>query len=152
EIWIMKNDGTEKKQLTSDGAIKPRASVTADGRYILFSSNRSGGFNIWRMDLDGNNQKQLTSNETFAIGAVSSNNGKWVVYQTLRDGSWALWKVGMDGGDPTPLGDRHCGLPAVSPDGKWIACVSPDEKATLKWQVAVFPFDGGAPARLTDLR
>src|SRR5262249_42054311 len=60
EIWIMKNDGTDRRQLTSDGALKTTLSVTPDGRYILFSSNRSGSYNIWRMDIDGNNQKQLT--------------------------------------------------------------------------------------------
>ena len=143
EIGLMKADGTDKKQLTSDGAIKLSASVSPDGRYILFASNRSGAFSIWRLDLDGNNQKQLTNNETFAVNAVASPDGKWVVYQSLRDGKWQLWKIPIDGGDATSLTDKQCVTPVISPDGKTVACLSPDEKAGFKWQLIIAPFDRG---------
>ena len=151
EIWTMKLDGSDRKQLTSDGAIKVSASVTPDGRYILFNSNRSGAFDIWRMDLDGNNQKQLTRNETFAYAAVGSNDGNWVVYQGLRAGKWLLLKVPIDGGDASQIGNRQCGNPGISPDGKLIACLSPDERASFRWQVAIIPFEGDATTKLLDL-
>src|SRR6266567_2288821 len=67
EIWIMKSDGSDKRRLTSDGALKDRVSVSPDDRYLLFSSNRSGNFSIWRADIDGNNPKQLTEESTFAV-------------------------------------------------------------------------------------
>src|SRR5262249_30718151 len=57
EVWSMKSDGDDKRQLTNDGAFKFSLAVTSDGRYILFNSRRSGTFDIWRMDLDGSNQK-----------------------------------------------------------------------------------------------
>jgi Tol biopolymer transport system component len=151
EIWIMKSDGTEKRQLTSDGALKVKASITRGGRYILFNSNRSGSFNIWRMDLDGNNQKQLTNNETFAVGAVGSADDQWVVYHSFREGKWGLSKVPVDGGDAISLTEKQCAWPAVSPDGKSIACLSLDEKANLKPQIAIIPFAGGPVSRLVDL-
>ena len=151
EIWTMKADGGDKKQLTSNGAIKNKANFTRDGRFILFDSNRSGAFNIWRMDFDGNNQKQLTNNESFAIGAVSSIDGKWIVYQALRDGRWGVWKLPSDGGDATRMIDRQCVAPAISPDGKTVACLSPDEKAGFKWQIAVAPFEGGTATKFIDL-
>lgn len=152
EIWTMKMDGSDKKQLTSDGAIKIWATVTPDSRYILFNSNRSGGgFNIWRIDIDGNNQKQLTNNETFAIFAVGSNDGRSFVYQSLRNSKWALLKMPIDGGESTEVTDRQCVSPSISPDGKSIACFSPDAKASLKWQIAIVPFDGGPAAKLIDL-
>ena len=151
EVWSMKLDGSDKKQLTSDGAIKFWATVTPDSRYILFNSNRSGGFNIWRMDPDGNNQKQLTTSETFSICAAGSNDGKSVVYQSLRGGNWALMKVSIDGGDASQVTDRRCISPSISPDGKSIACFSPDARASLKWQIAIVPFDGGPATQLIDL-
>ena len=147
----MKADGTEKKQLTSDGAIKTSASVSRDGRFILYSSNRSGAFNIWRMDLDGNNQRQLTNNESFAGNPVGSNDGKWVVYHSLREGKWTLWKVPIDGGEGTRLTDRQSVYPAISPDGKFVACLTPDEKASLKWQIAIVQFEGGQAIKLLDV-
>ncbi len=151
EIWSMKADGSDKRQLTSDGAIKVWASVTPDSRYILFNSNRSGGFNIWRMDTNGNNQKQLTNNEMFAIFAVGSNDGKSIVYQSLRSSRWALMKMPIDGGESSEVTDRQCVSPSISPDGKSIACFSPDAKASLRWQIAIVPFDGGPATKLIDL-
>jgi eukaryotic-like serine/threonine-protein kinase len=151
EIWSMKSDGSDKRQLTSDGATKIWASVTPDSRYILFNSNRSGGFNIWRMDSDGNNQKQLTNNETFAIFAVGSTDGQSVIYQSLRGSKWSLMKMLIDGGDASAVTDHQCVGPSISPDGKSIACFSPDEKASLKWQLAIVPFDGGPTTKLIDL-
>ena len=151
EIWTMKMDGSDKKQLTTDGAIKVWATVTPDSRYVLFNSNRSGGFNIWRMDTDGNNQKPLTSNETFAIFAVGSTDGKSILYQSLRNNKWALVKMPIDGGESAEVTDRQCVSPSISPDGKSIACFSPDAKASLKWQLAIVPFDGGLPTKLIDL-
>jgi serine/threonine protein kinase len=150
EVWSMKLDGSDKRQLTSDGALKVCASVTRDSRYLLFTSNRSGAFNIWRMDIDGSNQKQLTSNETFAYAATGSKDGSSVVYQTLRDGKWILARVSIEGGETSQIGDRQCVNPAISPDGKSIACFSPDERASFKWQFAILPYEGGAPARLID--
>ena len=151
EIWSMNMDGTDKKQLTSDGALKVWATVTPDSRYILFNSNRSGGFNIWRMDIDGNNQRQLTNNETFAIFAIGSNDGRLVVYQSLRGGKWALLRMSIDGGEAAEVTDRQCVSPSISPDGKNIACFSPDAKASLKWQIAIVPFEGGPAVKLIDL-
>src|SRR5262249_15452125 len=86
EIWTMKADGTDKRQLTSDGSLKNRASVSPDGRYVLYSSNRSGNFSIWRVDIEGNNAKQLTQEDTFAVGPVCSRDSRWVIYQAFHDG------------------------------------------------------------------
>ena len=150
EIYTMKADGTDKKQLTNDGAVKFRANVTRDGRYILFDSNRSGGFNIWRMDPDGNNQKQLTTNERVGVGAVGSPDGKWIVYQALRNGRWNVMRIPSDGGDAISLMEKQCIAPAISRDGKEVACFSPDEKAGFKWQLAILPVEGGAVTKVID--
>jgi serine/threonine protein kinase/Tol biopolymer transport system component len=151
EIWTMKPDGDDKRQLTNDGAFKFSLAVTTDSRYILFTSNRGGAFDIWRMDLDGSNQKQITNGEKFAYWPASSSDGKWVLYQALRGGNWVLMKVSIDGGATSQLSDRTCGGPAVSPDGKFVACLTPDEAASFKWKTAIIPFEGGVPTKLIDM-
>ena len=150
EIWIMKGDGSEKKQLTSDGSLKDIASVSPDGRYIVFSSYRSGTFSIWRMDIDGNNQKQLTQESTFATGPVCSADSKWVVFQSFQSGNWYVKKVSIDGGAATQISDTICALPDISPDGKSIACIS-FQKGIFKQKLAILPFEGNQPVRLFDL-
>ncbi len=56
----MNSDGTDSKPLTAPGAIDSVLNVSNDGRYIVFHSNRAGGFDVWRMDAGGANPKQLT--------------------------------------------------------------------------------------------
>src|SRR6185369_4938840 len=73
---------------------------------------------------------------------------KWVVYHSLREGKWTLWKIPIDGGDGTRLIDKQCVFPAISPDGKFVATMSPDETESLKWQIAILPFEGGEVIKL----
>jgi len=150
EIWIMKADGTEKRQLTSDGFVKATISVSPDGQHILYTCYRSGSFDIWRVGLDGGNPRQLTTNESLAVYPVGTPDGKWVVFQSFHDGKWALWKVSIDGGQTIRLTDTQNTSPDISPDGKWIACLTPDEKTSTKWRIAILPIEGGAPTKLID--
>src|SRR5439155_809763 len=41
DIWIMNGDATEPKQLTANAGVNLQPQPSADGRYIVFSSNRS---------------------------------------------------------------------------------------------------------------
>ena len=70
DIWISNADGSDAKQLTTDAFIDHEPAVSADGRYVVFQSNRSGGRNIWRVDTDGSNLKQLTDGNY-----IDSNSG-----------------------------------------------------------------------------
>lgn len=137
-IWVMNSDGSNQKQLTPAGYVDYWPIVTGDGRYIVFTSTRSGALEIWRTDLDGGNAVQLTDGGNNYLPGVSPD-GKWVVYRSLNDEIWAIWKVSIDGGTPTRLTDRSAHWPSVSPDGKWVAC-------SYDGKVALIPIDGGPPA------
>jgi serine/threonine protein kinase/Tol biopolymer transport system component len=148
DIWIVDASGTNQKQLTIDSHENGSPSVTPDGRYIVFQSNRTGAAHIWRMDVDGGNQKQLT------FGAIEgspncSPDSKWVVYNAPKS---TVWKASIEGGDPVQITDIACLTPAVSPDGRLIACVPPrNNTAPTKNERLIFPFDGGKPVITLDL-
>ena len=65
-VWVMDADGTNRKQLTDQpaGINCDEAAWSADGRKIMFGSNRpdSEGIGNWIMDADGSNQRVLTTN------------------------------------------------------------------------------------------
>jgi Tol biopolymer transport system component/DNA-binding winged helix-turn-helix (wHTH) protein len=147
DIWITNQDGSNQKRLTADGSNNKWPVASADGRYIVFMSNRAGPENIWRIDIDGNNVKQLTAggNEWFPD---CSPDSQWVVYRS-GFGKRPLFRVPIDGGEPVPINDRASSGPAVSPDGKWIACAYFDDPKGLK--TAIYPFTGGEPARILNL-
>jgi Tol biopolymer transport system component len=59
-------------------------------------------------------------------------------------------KLPSTGGTPIQLTDYNSFFPAVSPDGKWIACwyfSGQDQPA----QLAIIPFAGGQPAKVFTL-
>ena len=147
--WIMEADGTGARQLTSRTRSNNQPSVTADGRYIVFRSIRTGTWSIWRMDLDGGNVKQLTDGGIDNY-ARPSPDGRWVIFTSNRAGVQNLWKVSIDGGEPVRLTEQITYNATVSPDGKLIAChyrQQPNEP----FRVALIPFAGGEPVRLLDI-
>jgi Tol biopolymer transport system component len=119
DIFVMNSDGSNSQQLTSNASINVGPRVTADGRFIVFISTRTGSPHIWRMDSDGTNLKQLT-NGIAEVNPDISPDGKWVVYQSASE--LGLWKISIDGGTPVSLSKKLATQPAISPDGKLIAC------------------------------
>ena len=145
----MQPDGTGKRQLTIDPRTDCYPSVSPDGRYIVFVSDRMGSFNIWRMDIDGSNPKQLTDRGGEGLPHCSPD-GRWVVYQIANSNEYTLWKVSIDGGSPIQLTDRDSGVPAVSPDGKSIACLYWGDESDPSAKLAIIPSEGGPPLRILD--
>ena len=127
-IWRMSPDGNEKTQLTANSGVNYHAVSSPDDRYIVFTSNRNGSFNIWRMNADGGNLRQLTTGGTDLHPAVTPDN-KWVIYESYRNGVPMIWKVSIDGGVPEQLTSVYSSFPAISPDGKTVACRYFDSKA-----------------------
>jgi serine/threonine protein kinase/Tol biopolymer transport system component len=150
DLWVMNADGSNQRQLTADAGNNSRPVVTRDRRYIIFESDRSGTSNIWRIDADGTNPRQLTSGSGEANPHYTPD-GKWVVYSLLGAGKPTVWRVSIDGGAPQHIIDRYTTNPAVSPDGKSIACFYRDEQSNARTKIAVFNADGGEPIRTFEL-
>jgi Tol biopolymer transport system component/DNA-binding winged helix-turn-helix (wHTH) protein len=145
DLWVMRPDGQEQKQLTLNSATNDAPTVTPDGRYIAFISNRAGAFQVWRMQIDGSDPVPLTNGGGKNFPAISPD-GKWVLYNTTDD--WQLWRVSIDGGESMRLSDSYALFPSISPDGKMIACLGRnDSKAVLR----ILPFEGGRPLKTFDL-
>ena len=137
-IWIMEGDGRSRKPLSTTETIDYGPSITTDGRYVVFTSERTGTPAGWRMDLDGGNAKQLTR-------AGVAGDG-WVVYTERQ----ALWKAPIDGGEPVRLSDKFMVRCAVSQDGKMVACSLETPGAPAR--LAVLPIEGGSPVKVFDAR
>jgi serine/threonine protein kinase/Tol biopolymer transport system component len=140
DVWIMNQDGTGGKKLTSGPGRNGSPRVTPDCRYILFTSVRSGAPEIWRMEIDGNNPVQLTGSGDAQMSDISPD-GKWAFYTSA-----GIRKIPIAGGEPVEIPTRDAvGYPSVSPDGKLIAYYYREKWPGAKVKIAVTPSGGGQP-------
>src|SRR6476661_8423398 len=76
QIYTMRPDGSEQRQITSGDKSSSSPRWSPDGRHIAYVS----GGQIWRMDADGDNKKQITNISTGASNPVWSPDGKWIAF------------------------------------------------------------------------
>lgn len=148
-LWSLNRDGSSNAvQLTNAGASAP--ATTADGKYLVYASVRTGVRHLYRLDLATRTEVQLTDGGGETYPSLSPD-GRWVVYGSLAGKRNTLWKVSIDGGPPEQLTkDSIIIRPVVSPDGKSIACTFRKEEAD-KWKIAILPFAGGEPLQILNI-
>ncbi len=84
DIYISDLNGKIVKQLTQEPGYDAEAVVSPNGKYIVFTSTRSGDLELWRMDIDGKNLKQLTFGLGYDGGAFFSHDSKKLVFRSSR--------------------------------------------------------------------
>jgi Tol biopolymer transport system component len=124
-VWLMRQDGTERRQLTTFGTFPD---FSPDGSKIVFNGAPSGSTNVdvWVIDVDGGNLTQLTTAPGPDRFPVWSPNGTKIVFQSVRTGLSQVWVMNPDGSDQTQLTFDLVAkdqLPDSSPDGSRIAFV-----------------------------
>jgi len=144
DLYLLDLANGTRKQLTANAGDNFWPSVSADGRYIVFMSDRTGTLHIWRMDIDGGNLKQLTDHHDEEVPDISPDS-QWVVYEMYLNKS-TIWKVGIDGGQPMEITDKYSEKPVFSPDGKQIACLYLAQPAGSQ-TLAILPSEGGEPIK-----
>jgi Tol biopolymer transport system component len=97
--------------------------VSADGRWLVFDSDRSGIQQLYRMPLQGGDVEQLTNDPEPAMGPSVSRDGREIAYHTFRNGFRQVFVMGAEGG--TPIQVTHDSaqnrLAIWSPDGRSLA-------------------------------
>lgn len=146
-LWTMDPSGANAEQITSVGFLDDHPSGTADGKYIVFVSNRSGTSEIWRVQADGRDLRQLTF-EGKSSHPQAMPDSKTIVYSRAVDGANYPWQMSIDGGESTQISNTECGNPRVSPDGKFIACGSRVENKT---KLTIISIENRTPIRSFDV-
>jgi TolB protein len=99
-------------------------SLTSDGRWIVFTSERAGQADLYRMHPDGSGIEQLTDDPAFDDQGSLSPDGRSLAFISTRGEGFAnLWLLDMASRKSRNLSNSRSGnfRPSWSPDGRWIA-------------------------------
>jgi TolB protein len=81
DIFTAREDGSDVRQLTKSPGYDAEATMSVDGKRIVFTSMRDGDLDVYTMDADGKNVKRLTNELGYDGGPFFSRDGKLIVYR-----------------------------------------------------------------------
>jgi Tol biopolymer transport system component len=152
DIWIYDLGRDTLTRLTFKGTANGYPDWSADGRRVLYSSQRGSLRNLFWKPADGSGaEEQLTTGERVQTVPAVSADGKFLAFNELNtETGWDLLTIPLDGQSgsgtrakpeprvflQTPFNERTA---AFSPDGRWLAYVS-DESG--RYEIYAQPFPG----------
>lgn len=84
DIFVADRDGGHPEQLTRNWGYDAEATISRDGRRIVFTSLRDGDLDIYIMDADGSNLRRLTDELGYDGGPFFSYDGRRIVYRAYH--------------------------------------------------------------------
>ncbi len=75
---------TPDHRLTNNDVYDAEGSFSPDGKWICFTSRRSGDTEVWVMKADGSNPVQITKNPGYDGGPFFAPDGKRLIYRSDR--------------------------------------------------------------------
>ena len=124
-------------------------SYSADGKKIVFESNRTGSQEIWSVTAEGHDAIQLTNFGGAPVGSPRfSPDGSRVAFDSRKFGNADIFVVNANGGPATRVtnGGANHTIPAWSADGKWIFYGS---NATGRSEIWKSPIEGGTAVQVS---
>jgi TolB protein len=91
DLFIADADGKNVRALVPNSALDYDASFSRDGRWIFFTSHRSGSPKIYRVHPDGSGLERLTDGSSFDDQAAPSPDGKSIAFVSTRGGQADIW-------------------------------------------------------------
>jgi eukaryotic-like serine/threonine-protein kinase len=117
-----------------------------DGKWIAYTSNRNGRFQLFRKPSDGGGaEEELLNDDQLLFPGDWSPDGKYILYARGIPGAQDIWALSLEGDrkpfqvvSTTPSTFRND--PKLSPDGRWMAYLSNESGSP---QIYVAAFKGG---------
>jgi len=178
EIYTATPDGKNIKNLTNSPGYDAEATLSPNGKKIVFTSERDGDLDLYSMDTNGKNVKRLTDAIGYDGGAFFSPDGKQIVYRRSAQETpeaikkykdllaqhlvvpivFEIWVMNADGTNKRQVTNLGSGsfAPFFTPDGKKIIfCTNyfdenkGDRKKQPNFDLVLINVDGTGIERVT---
>jgi Tol biopolymer transport system component len=151
-VWLYPlpghRDSALPRQVAASTYVDHEPRISPQGDRIVFSSSRTGHFEIWVSDLDGSNLTQLTSLKGWAGSPRWSTDGRNIAFDSNARGNWDILVIDAQGGPPRQLttDESFDSRPSWSRDGRWIYFASDRTGTQQIWKQSP---DGGEAVQIT---
>ena len=173
DIFVARPDGSQLKQLTSSPGYDAEATISTNGKKIVFTSMRDGDLDIYTMDVNGRNVRRLTDQLGYDGGPFFSADGKQIVFRAhhpqtdkekadylsllkdnlIRPSTLEIWVMNSDGSNKRQItrNGKANFAPYFFPDGKRIIFASNmDDPKGRNFDLYVINVNGSGLERITD--
>ena len=150
DLWIVPRAGGVARRLSATAAVESEPHFSNDGKWIAFTSDRSGTEQVYVVSAAGGDAQRLTwyPNESHAVGWTP--DGSRVLYASTRETAPAaydrLWTVAPTGGPSTMLTASWAHNAAYDPTGKRMVV-----DRVRRWDIEWRGYRGGQNTPLTIL-
>lgn len=172
ELYTAKDDGSDLRQLTDNGAYNAEATLSPDGKRLIFTSTVDGDLELYTMNVDGTDVRRITRRMGYDGGAFFSPDGRQIVWRAMypataadtadyqrllaqrlvRPSNLEIWVANADGSGArqvTTLGGANF-APFFHPDGKRIIFASNHEQPRGRnFDLYMIGVDGSGLERIT---
>jgi eukaryotic-like serine/threonine-protein kinase len=128
DIWLYDVARSVKTRFTAKPGTARGPCWSPDGKYVVFSSNRRGHFDLYRKPTDGSATEELLyESEIGKYCQGWSPDGKSLIFMTVTPASRDLWTLPLVGDrKPIPFVQTEFSEAGgdYSPNGKWVAYFS----------------------------
>jgi len=166
DLWTMKSDGSDKKQITKAEGYDGGAVFSRDGKKLVWRANHPNTpetqkkyrellsenltspmkMELFVADGDGKNAKQITNYGCASFAPTFTPDGKKILFSSNKhncDGrKFELFMVNLDGSGLEQVTDfgGFTAFPEISPDGKKLVFAS-DKDAKQRYEFNIFTVD-----------
>jgi TolB protein len=97
-----------------------------DGRWLAYTGQRNGEFDVYKIPVTGGNEIRLTSAPGLDDGPEFTPDGKYIYFNSSRSGRMQIWRMRPDGSGQQQITNDGFNnwFPHISPDGKSIAYIA----------------------------
>ena len=126
DLYLFESAGARPRRLTTDPGLDYNGVISPDGRWVVFTSERSGNPDLYVLDLQGDAQvRPLVASPAMEDAAAFSPDGRRLLFVSTRNGNADLFAIPFRPENPAAADEatnltRHAAgdyNPAFSPDG-----------------------------------